>query len=207
MVTRKMKTRAFLKSRNERKRVEMRFGHLKTHHSFERMRLRDLTGARVSGVGEVGLVALGACVGVGRYQRPIEKEDHRLSRIEFNAGTRPPRADFLDSIGTVRARDEILFLKKEPSKITCYRQTRIPLHPPKPSDSVCRPVDPMGCAGECFRSRDGGSVVGSPRLPFRVTTITARLRCVGESAVSPEGQGPSFRMCRGLTCRAQRSTE
>lgn len=43
---RKMKTKAFLRSRNERKRVEMRFGHLKTHHGFERMRLRGLTGAR-----------------------------------------------------------------------------------------------------------------------------------------------------------------
>ncbi len=41
-----MKTKAFLKSRNERKRVEMRFSHLKTHHGFERMRLRGLTGAR-----------------------------------------------------------------------------------------------------------------------------------------------------------------
>lgn len=36
----------FEKSRNERKRVEMRFAHLKTHHRFERMRLRGLTGAR-----------------------------------------------------------------------------------------------------------------------------------------------------------------
>lgn len=43
---RKMKTKAFLKSRDLRKRVEMRFGHLKTHHGFERMRLRGLTGAR-----------------------------------------------------------------------------------------------------------------------------------------------------------------
>jgi len=43
---RKMKTKAFLRSRDERKRVEMRFGHLKTHHRFERMRLRGLTGAR-----------------------------------------------------------------------------------------------------------------------------------------------------------------
>jgi DDE family transposase len=31
---------------NERKRVEMRFAHLKTHHGFERMRLRGLSGAR-----------------------------------------------------------------------------------------------------------------------------------------------------------------
>ena len=36
---RKMKTKAFAKSRDERKRVEMRFAHLKTHHGFERMRL------------------------------------------------------------------------------------------------------------------------------------------------------------------------
>ena len=43
---RKMKTKAFLKSRDERKRVEMRFAHLKTHHGFERMRLRGLPGAR-----------------------------------------------------------------------------------------------------------------------------------------------------------------
>ena len=28
------------------KRVEMRFAHLKTHHGFERMRLRGLSGAR-----------------------------------------------------------------------------------------------------------------------------------------------------------------
>lgn len=35
----------FEKSRNERKRVEMRFAHLKTQHRFERMRLRGLTGA------------------------------------------------------------------------------------------------------------------------------------------------------------------
>ena len=43
---RKMKTKAFAKSRDERKRVEMRFAHLKTHHGFERMRLRGLSGAR-----------------------------------------------------------------------------------------------------------------------------------------------------------------
>src|SRR5882672_1955749 len=39
-------TPEFDKSRDERKRVEMRFAHLKTHHHFERMRLRGLTGAR-----------------------------------------------------------------------------------------------------------------------------------------------------------------
>jgi hypothetical protein len=43
---RKMKTKTFLKSRDHRKRVEMRFAHLKTHHGFERMRLRGLSGAR-----------------------------------------------------------------------------------------------------------------------------------------------------------------
>src|SRR5215468_3366034 len=42
----KMKTKAFAKSQDERKRAEMRFAHLKTHHGFERMRLRGLSGAR-----------------------------------------------------------------------------------------------------------------------------------------------------------------
>jgi hypothetical protein len=41
-----MGTTDFLKSRDERKRVEMRFAHLKIHHGFERMRLRGLSGAR-----------------------------------------------------------------------------------------------------------------------------------------------------------------
>jgi transposase len=41
-----MSTPEFDKSRNERKKVEMRFAHLKTHHRFERMRLRGLSGAR-----------------------------------------------------------------------------------------------------------------------------------------------------------------
>ena len=39
-----MRTKGFVKSCDERKRVEMRFGHLKTHHGFERMRLRGLSG-------------------------------------------------------------------------------------------------------------------------------------------------------------------
>ena len=46
LVRRKMKTKAFLQSRNQRKKVEMRFAHLKTHHGFERLRLRGLSGAR-----------------------------------------------------------------------------------------------------------------------------------------------------------------
>jgi len=41
-----MRTLEFDKSRDERKKVEMRFAHLKTHHRFERMRLRGLSGAR-----------------------------------------------------------------------------------------------------------------------------------------------------------------
>ena len=46
-VTRRlMRTKAFIKSRDQRKRVEMRFAHLKIHHGFERMRLRGLSGAR-----------------------------------------------------------------------------------------------------------------------------------------------------------------
>jgi Transposase DDE domain len=40
-----MRTKAFIKSRDQRKRVEMRFAHLKTHHGFERMRPRDYSGA------------------------------------------------------------------------------------------------------------------------------------------------------------------
>ena len=43
---RKMKTKAFARSRDERKRVEIRFAHLKTHHGFVRLRLRGLSGAR-----------------------------------------------------------------------------------------------------------------------------------------------------------------
>jgi Transposase DDE domain len=39
-------TPEFERSRDERKRAEMRFAHLKTHHRFERLRLRGLTGAR-----------------------------------------------------------------------------------------------------------------------------------------------------------------
>jgi hypothetical protein len=46
LARRLMGTKRFLKSRDERKRVEMRFAHLKTHHGFERMRLRGLSGAR-----------------------------------------------------------------------------------------------------------------------------------------------------------------
>lgn len=46
LVRRKMTTKAFFKSRNQRKKVEMRFAHLKTHHGFERLRLRGLSGAR-----------------------------------------------------------------------------------------------------------------------------------------------------------------
>jgi hypothetical protein len=40
------KTEAFVQSRDRRKKVEMRFAHLKTHHGFERMRLRGHSGAR-----------------------------------------------------------------------------------------------------------------------------------------------------------------
>jgi hypothetical protein len=41
-----MGTPEFEQSSDERKRVEMRFAHLKVHHRFERMRLRGFTGAR-----------------------------------------------------------------------------------------------------------------------------------------------------------------
>jgi IS5 family transposase len=39
-------TPEFERSSNERKKVEMRFAHLKVQHRFERMRLRGLCGAR-----------------------------------------------------------------------------------------------------------------------------------------------------------------
>ena len=41
-------TPEFERSRNERKKVEMRFAHLKTHHRFERMRLRVSPGHAMS---------------------------------------------------------------------------------------------------------------------------------------------------------------
>ena len=41
-----MKTPDFEASRDQRKMVEMRFAHLKTHHGFERLRLRGLASAR-----------------------------------------------------------------------------------------------------------------------------------------------------------------
>jgi hypothetical protein len=37
-------TPEFEQSANKRKKVEMRFGHLKTHHRFDQMRLRGLSG-------------------------------------------------------------------------------------------------------------------------------------------------------------------
>ena len=41
-----MRTKAFVKSRDERKRVEMRFAHLNVHHGFERIRVRGLSSVR-----------------------------------------------------------------------------------------------------------------------------------------------------------------
>lgn len=41
-------TAEFAKSRDEREKVEMRFAHLKTHHRFERMRLRGFIVAATS---------------------------------------------------------------------------------------------------------------------------------------------------------------
>jgi len=46
LTRRKMKTKAFSQSRNQRQKVEMRFAHLKTDHGFERRLLRGLSGAR-----------------------------------------------------------------------------------------------------------------------------------------------------------------
>jgi hypothetical protein len=46
LVTMLARSPEFEKCSDERTRVELRFAHLKTHHRFERMRLRGLTGAR-----------------------------------------------------------------------------------------------------------------------------------------------------------------
>ena len=46
MHARSMERRSSTDRAIERKKVEMRFAHLKTHHRFERMRLRGLSGAR-----------------------------------------------------------------------------------------------------------------------------------------------------------------
>jgi hypothetical protein len=48
MARRKMNTKAFLKARDQRKRVEIRFAHVKTHHGLERMRLASLPMSRAS---------------------------------------------------------------------------------------------------------------------------------------------------------------
>ena len=50
MARRKIKTKAFLISRDQRKRVEMRFAHLKTHHGFERMRREAFPGHTTSSI-------------------------------------------------------------------------------------------------------------------------------------------------------------
>jgi hypothetical protein len=42
----RMDTPEYEKSRDERKKVEMKFAHFKSHHGFERLRLRGLSGAR-----------------------------------------------------------------------------------------------------------------------------------------------------------------
>jgi transposase len=41
-----MGTPEYEKSRDERKKVEMKFAHVKSHHNFERLRLRGISGAR-----------------------------------------------------------------------------------------------------------------------------------------------------------------
>ena len=76
-----MGTKRFLKSRDERKRVEMRFAHLKIHHGFERMRLRGLSGAR----DEFHLAAIVQNLktsGVARLQTSRPPTIHRIRPTE-----------------------------------------------------------------------------------------------------------------------------
>jgi hypothetical protein len=55
LARRKMKPKAFVRSRNQRKQVEMRFAHLKTHHGFERLRLSGLSVAVMSSIARQAL--------------------------------------------------------------------------------------------------------------------------------------------------------
>ncbi len=93
-----MKTKAFARSRDERKRVEMRFAHLKTHHGFERMRLRGLLGARdefhlaaiVQNLKTLALRILGRGSGVVGYnvQVAVDTEHHLIITHEVtNVGS------------------------------------------------------------------------------------------------------------------------
>ena len=121
---RKMKTKAFLKSRDLRKRVEMRFAHLKTHHRFERSPARPVrrprrvpsrrdrtepqdAGAapcpaattarlRVSGVALVG----GVCVEADAHMGEARKPPSALHLPDRTGNQVPaaPTADFFDSI-------------------------------------------------------------------------------------------------------------
>jgi hypothetical protein len=85
-----MGTKRFLKSRDERKCVEMRFAHLKIHHGFERMRLRGLSGAR----DEFHLAAivqnLKRSVPSGHPLHPSsrqQRENPRTDQVTATAGT------------------------------------------------------------------------------------------------------------------------
>jgi transposase len=72
-------TPEFEQSSNERKKVEMRFAHLKVHHRFERMRLRGLSGAR----DEFHLAAITQNLKTlaNKIWRPPPKPVGRMSRL------------------------------------------------------------------------------------------------------------------------------
>lgn len=87
-----MGTRRFLKSRDERKRVDMRFAHLKIHHGFERMRLRGLSGARdefhlaaiVQNLKTLALRSIGPPV---RFSSQLPPENHKIDQATTTAKT------------------------------------------------------------------------------------------------------------------------
>ena len=89
LARRLMGSKSFIKSRDERKRVEMRFAHLKIQHGFERMRLRGLSGARdefhlaaiVQNLKTLALRALGA-LRDGLVTAQAEKGGKRSRRAE-----------------------------------------------------------------------------------------------------------------------------
>ena len=89
---RRMSTKAFLKSRDERKRVEMRFAHLKTHHGSAPQPATARAGLRVSCVALLGGVSVDASAPWGRRQKIQIRQ--RLPQSSITELRRPRRRLF-----------------------------------------------------------------------------------------------------------------
>jgi DDE family transposase len=114
MARRLMGSKAFIKSRDERKRVEMRFAHLKIQHGFERMRLRGLSGAR----DEFHLAAIVQNLKTLALRAPGPRRNRQRRSGNFKGKDRPSSSricrvnaspientDFFDSIDPQRTSD------------------------------------------------------------------------------------------------------